>query len=502
MTVPDSLSVQCRTNRSFVPQDLDAELVLLTTLQAIMMNPEEKRNPVDIVIVLDRSFSMLEANKLELCKKTLAFLCKEVLTEKDRLGLVVFDSDVQVIYPCDLMTEKNKDKFLSKMNAVQVGDHTNLSAGLFQGLDLLKSIDQLSEVSAVLVLSDGAMTTGITDRAKLLRMTANMVASFNKSQCPPTIHCFGYGDNYDQVLVDMAQNNGGMFYHVANVEHIPLAFADTLGGLLHVAAQNICISIEVSGGGAELVDSPLTKCNRMEKLSGCAWNLHVRDIYLGERKDILVKMRLPKLETAFSTVQCRVLVKYMDVIKENVNTLSTMASISRLVKGDLEKQQPILRDDLEVARQMIRIDAVNALEQARMTAEKGDVVSSESTIKASLLECTRAMGDLNLTEAADPMLNDVMSDLRSAQTLFQQQQRASMSAKAFHSTPAATVLQSVAWSHANQRANTMNDLFGATTSAFGGAPMTAAPTTSTSTFSYNTESKSKMLKKAKDVFGL
>jgi len=502
MTVSPSLFLECRSSRHRVPRERDADLVLLTSLRAVEPR-EEPRNPVDIVVVLDHSYSMLEGGKLELCKKTLAFMCREILGADDRLGLVVFDSDVQVVYPCEKMTEANKERFLAKLKAVQVGSHTNLSAGVFQGLDVLKAVDSRSEVSALLVLSDGEITSGITDRQKLRRMVTNMVASFQTSS-KPTVHCFGYGATYDPILTDLAQDNAGMFYHVGDVEQVPLAFADTLGGLLHMAAQNVRVRIEVVGNGAKLVRSPLLKGPAIEPVSETVWNLKVRDIYIGERKDLLVEIHLSKtdVEVAGGNVQVNVQMQYMDLIQEKQNTLQTSIVISRVKESEIVDSDIVT--DVEIERQMIRLGIANALEEARVTAEQGNSSASVAKIDSQVAEVDRAMKRMQLDETRDPMLKDLMSDLRNARNILS----ASSSASPVQQSSAFRVMQSVAWSHANQRTNTVNDMLEQvrglsdavlSTQALGGEAASDVPT---STFSYNTASKQRMLFKTKAAFGM
>jgi len=201
----------------------------MVSVQATPHEAMPERKGIQCVIVLDCSASMADMHKLELCKRTIAFLCKEILSEQDSLGLVVFDSEPKVVFPCEPMNYVNKSKLLTELNKVKPGDHTNLSGGLFQGLDCLRNLPCSEEtVSAVLLLSDGEATSGITDRAKLVRMANNVVESFGGGK--PILHAFGYGATFDPVLEQLATITQGTFYHVANVEDVPLAFSDSMGG--------------------------------------------------------------------------------------------------------------------------------------------------------------------------------------------------------------------------------------------------------------------------------
>jgi Mg-chelatase subunit ChlD len=481
MTVPESLNLSCRVNRTEVPQIVSSDAILLTSLQAIEENAEEKRNPVNIVIVLDRSASMASSNKLELCKKTIAFLCKEALNENDRIGLVTFDSDAQVVYPRERMTEENKNKFLQKLNALKVGDHTNLSAGLFQGLQSLQELSvSPSEVTAILLLSDGEITSGITDRKKLVRMANNVLATF-PSEALPSVHCFAYGDTFDEVLRDIARATEGGFYHVANVEQIPLAFADTLGGLLHVAAQNVEITIEISGGGAEIDTSSTITKYPIERLSGCACKIRINDIYMGERRDVLVRLKLPCVSTAFTIVDCRVSVRYIDIVRECIGSMDAYVAIKRVANVS------DTTEDAEVKRHLMRVEAANALDEARIKAEAGDIGSSRKVIEEKLQDTVKGLKDMRIDENHDVMMRDVLADLRTAGEVL----KATKSAQSFKAG-ASREMESAMWSHSHQRSNNI------TSQTFRSIHTPEVSLDS----AYETRGKGDLVKKAKAAFGL
>ena len=64
----------------------------ILSLQAPQVN-EEKRAPISVSLVLDRSSSMC-GSKLDLVKQTSSFLLSQ-LNQNDRLGVVVYDGNVR-----------------------------------------------------------------------------------------------------------------------------------------------------------------------------------------------------------------------------------------------------------------------------------------------------------------------------------------------------------------------------------------------------------------------
>lgn len=50
-----------------------------------------------------------------------------------------------------------------------------------------------------------------------------------------TIHCFGYGEDHDQILMrNISQLKDGNFYYIQEIEKIDEYFIDALGGLFSV----------------------------------------------------------------------------------------------------------------------------------------------------------------------------------------------------------------------------------------------------------------------------
>jgi Mg-chelatase subunit ChlD len=90
---------------------------------------DEDKAPVDIVVALDISGSMLADGKLEECKETLTFMAR-TLKSGDRFGLVAFSTTASTVIPALFMTPENKKMALQKIQAIHATGQTNLSGGL------------------------------------------------------------------------------------------------------------------------------------------------------------------------------------------------------------------------------------------------------------------------------------------------------------------------------------------------------------------------------------
>lgn len=142
---------------------------VIASLQA----PAAPANPVhhvpcDIVLVIDVSASMFSAapvpgedtseenglSILDLVKHA-SLTIIETMDERDRLSIVTFSSDAEVLQPLVPMTEENKIQSRANIRGMRDADATNLWHGLLAGLRQFDSVNTSGKVPAVLVLTDG-----------------------------------------------------------------------------------------------------------------------------------------------------------------------------------------------------------------------------------------------------------------------------------------------------------------------------------------------------------
>merc|ERR1712166_1060557 len=206
------------------------------------------RSPLTVICSVDRSGSMA-GEKLKLTMATLRFLVSQ-LAATDKFGLVVWDDTVQTQFSPALMDEKGKQSALEAIKQVRAGATTNLSGGLLQGLSEAISDPDLAEpgrTSSVLLFTDGLANRGLTDSAKIAGCMKGALEDCSDNQ--PSIFTFGFGEDHDaEMLRTIADVGEGLYYYIENKESIPQTFADCLGGLLSVVAQNMVLVVEPCDG--------------------------------------------------------------------------------------------------------------------------------------------------------------------------------------------------------------------------------------------------------------
>lgn len=226
-------------------------------------------------------------------------------------------------------------------------------------------------------MTDGLANAGITDPAQLVNVAQAKVKSL---QNPTTIYTFGYGSDHNSDLLDgLAKAGGGSYYFMETVDAIPEAFADCMGGLMSVLAQNIKVHIEVADPSSGItINEVMTSFDK--KSTNLKSTVIVGDIFSEEQKDLLIDLRLPASQAGVTEEQhlLKVTLRYFNVIAACDEEVHTMTVVRRTKTGseDGEKSDKVLE-------QRSRIEATRALEEAGRLAEQGRIDLANQRLDAA-----------------------------------------------------------------------------------------------------------------------
>uniref|UniRef100_A0A7S3JX01 VWFA domain-containing protein n=1 Tax=Aureoumbra lagunensis TaxID=44058 RepID=A0A7S3JX01_9STRA len=332
----------------------------------------EQRPPVDVVLVLDRSGSMA-GGKLTLCKKTIDLLINE-LKPNDRFGLVVFDHQVQVTFEVECIGSK-KEMMHEQVSKIITGGQTNLSGGLLKGLDILaKAGPGIEEgvthdrVRAVFLLTDGQANVGITDMNLLRHAVNDAVATMPGA--PPSVYTFGYGSAPNAALLQaiVPEERGG-YYFVESTDKVLGAFADALGGLLSVVAQNVSLDIHAE-------NASITKVRRdgAKRSSDISFSVDLGDIYAEEERDIVVEMK----NNQKSDLKLIFNLHFVDALAGRMIHADPVTVLVKVTDDENVLKQN--RTSTHLATQIARLDVADALADARSKADQGDFTSVQTSL--------------------------------------------------------------------------------------------------------------------------
>ncbi len=241
--------------------------------------PISERQPLDVVLVLDKSGSM-SGEPLEAVKAATAHLLR-LAGPADRVGVVAFDDTTELVL--ELATH-DTDVAVARVQQIYEGGMTNLSGGWLKALEMLEASARPDALRRIVILTDGQANVGETNPDRLAS-----IASSSRSRSITT-STIGFGDGYDeQLLAAIADAGSGNDYWCAGADNAPQIFNDEFEGLASTVAQNV--SVELRPVAAVLGMRVLNEFPITEVAGGM--QVALGDAYGSERRRVVAELLLP-----------------------------------------------------------------------------------------------------------------------------------------------------------------------------------------------------------------
>jgi Ca-activated chloride channel homolog len=236
----ESVAMDVRWGNDLAPASAGSEAVLQVGFSTAHVNDRQQLRPLNLALVIDKSGSMADADKMSRVKTALLAMLPR-LREDDTLSIVVFDCEAQVLMPARRLTDRASVERL--IRGIEPGSCTNIHAGLMLGYkEALKNYSRDS-TNRVVLLTDGIANEGVTDPA---RIAADSLAYNDRGVDLSTIGV-GYDLNQD-LLRELAKSGRGLFHFVADAQDIEKVFVKELQSLVSPVATNPTVEIDYAPG--------------------------------------------------------------------------------------------------------------------------------------------------------------------------------------------------------------------------------------------------------------
>jgi magnesium chelatase subunit D len=139
-----------------------SKLALALKKQDLREKVRVRRSANLILFVVDASWSMAVAERMEATKGAIMSLLTDAYQRRDRVGLIVFNkNDANLVLPPTNSVQLAKDALVD----VAVGGKTPLSAGLMMAYDVFRkeSYTHPDVIPMMILLTDGAGNVSLTD---------------------------------------------------------------------------------------------------------------------------------------------------------------------------------------------------------------------------------------------------------------------------------------------------------------------------------------------------
>jgi Ca-activated chloride channel family protein len=286
MTIPSASILSLRTiwERDIVSRE-GADTALVVNITAASDTPVgTDRAPIDIAFALDRSGSM-SGEPIELVKEAVAAATHH-LTDADRVSLVIFDTEIEVLHNLTPATGQGKSRLQRVIQEVYARGGTNLSGGWLIACQQLAMHPPMTSgrghLQRAMLLTDGLANNGITDSAQL----ATHASELRRRGIATTT--IGVGDHFDEMLLSsMAEAGGGACQYIADPRELRTFFEREIGDLLDIVAIRPRLTITFPEGmHARLVNAfPVERHGR-------AFTVDLRDLASGIDLSLVFDIRV------------------------------------------------------------------------------------------------------------------------------------------------------------------------------------------------------------------
>ncbi|CAA2974364.1 Anaphase-promoting complex (APC), subunit 11 [Olea europaea subsp. europaea] len=421
----------------------------ITTRPQLSGINQTSRAPVDLVSVLDVSGSMA-GSKLALLKRAVGFVIQN-LGPSDRLSVIAFSSTARRLFALRRMTNNGKREALQAVNSLRSNGGTNIVEALKKGAKVMTDRKWKNPVCSIILLSDGQDTYALsspsgtntpntsTDYQSLL---PNFMHHDSASDFHIPVHTFGFGVDHDSVSMhSISETSGGTFSFIETESSIQDAFAQCIGGILSVVVQGLRVEIECIDPVLQLISIKSGNYRTIYTSDRRNGTIEVGDLYAEEERDFLVTTDIPIDGSSDETSLLKVRCIYKDPVSTHLVTPNSAT--------DVKIQRPVLTGQgvvsLEVDKQWNRLRSAEAMEEARVAAERGDLAAAVSALE----NCRKRLSETISARAGDSLCLALDAEL-------QEMQERMANRRVYETTGRAYVLSGLS-SHSWQRATARGD---------------------------------------------
>ena len=357
----------------------------------------ERRTPINVALVIDRSGSM-SGDRIEAAKKA-AHVALDRLSADDIVSLVTYNHKVDVLAPATRLGSARQE-IERAIDKLQVDGTTALYAGTQEGGEQVKKFLSDTKVNRVVLISDGLANVGPSSPAEVGELGRQLAG---KGISVTTI---GLGLDYNEDLMQrLAAASDGNHAFVESPRQLADIFDKEFGDALSIAAQDVTIIIECRAGF-----KPTRVLGREADISGSTIKLKMNQLQADNERYVVIEMETPGGSKAGEADVADVKVEYLDLDKGKRS--ETQANVrARLSDDDKDVEGSINKGVLAQVTAQI---ATEQNEKAVELRDKGDISGARRMLQDNSAYIKKSRETFSTGSAAAPAASvEVLSDLES-----------------------------------------------------------------------------------------
>jgi Ca-activated chloride channel homolog len=261
----------------------DGQLYIAFWVDAARAAAGGPRSPIDMALVVDTSGSM-SGLKIQHARMAAVSLL-ETLAPKDIVSMYTFaDAVTEIAAPT--VVGSGLAALIAGAQSMEARGGTNLYDGIRVGQARVAEAPPTHPLRRVVLISDGQANIGPSSPEALGEVAAR------GTEQGVQVSAIGVGLDYDErTLGALAMQSAGRLYHLEAPEQMSTILREELALLSRTVAVDARLEIEPAPG-VEIVGADFVAA----KASAGAWTIGLGSLYAGQRREILVRVKLDTTE--------------------------------------------------------------------------------------------------------------------------------------------------------------------------------------------------------------
>ena len=353
------------------------EAVLQIGFTTAEVNERTDLRPLNLVLVIDKSGSMADDDKMSRVKASLHTMLAKLRPE-DIISIVTFDKRAQVSYPANRIGDGYTLR--NAIDCIEPDGSTNINAGLMLGYREAKKYFRKDATNRVILLTDGIANEGVVEPS---RIAANS-SEYNAQGIDLSTIGVGLDLNND-LLRTLARSGRGLYHFISDYKDIDKVFVNEVQSLISSVAKRVEIRIEY-GPGLQL-----------EKIYGYqpryengSVSVVLDDMNNGLTQVVMAKFRT---ESVRHVLPVKVRLSYYDVKRKCM-----VEEVQELSLSPAEGDSCELLMDVEVKKNYTIAQLADALFEMTGLARRGDYSRAQSVLDSSVAGAYRRYPNMEDTD--------------------------------------------------------------------------------------------------------
>lgn len=345
------------------------EAVLQIGFTTAEVNERTDLRPLNLALVIDKSGSMAESDKMTRVKESLRTMLGKLRAD-DIVSIIIFDTDAQVLFPAGRVGDGYELR--RAIDCIQPGGSTNLHAGLMLGYKEANKNFRKDSTNRVILLTDGIANVGVIDESKI----AAESSEFNGQGLDLSTIGVGLSLNND-LLRSLAKSGRGLYHFISDYQDIDKVFVNEVQSLISQVAKRVEVNVEYDSNlDVEKI------YGYSPRIRGNSFSISLDDMNNGLTQVVMTKFRLR--ETGKRDLPVKVRLSYFDVNKQKV-----AEETQTVILHPSDRKNCELLADVEVKKNFTIAELAQSLYEMTASAKRQNYGQAETFLNTSVSETYR-----------------------------------------------------------------------------------------------------------------